>query len=96
MRTLKILLASAGLVCLFSALAAPQREQLAWVPLPVQPAEWTTPNKPIWRLSELLATHQGQQNWSKTVVSDNLLHADYISKVPGAKTPRQFHPDNIV
>ena len=94
MRMWKPVLAVAGLVALFSALPAQQREQLAWAPVPAQPATWTAPNKPIWRLSELLAKHKGQANWSETVVSDNLLRADYISMAPGMKTPRQFHPDN--
>ena len=76
-----------------AAAFAQQREQLAWAPVPSQPATWTAPNKPIWKLTELLAKHQGQQNWTETVVSDNLLHADYISMAPGVKTPRQFHPD---
>ena len=31
-------------------------------------AAWVAPNKPIWRLSELLAKHKGQPNWSQTVV----------------------------
>jgi mannose-6-phosphate isomerase-like protein (cupin superfamily) len=94
MRMWKPVLAVAGLAALFSVLPAQEREQLAWAPVPAQPAAWTAPNKPIWRLSELLAKHKGQANWSETVVADNLLHADYISMAPGVKTPRQFHPDN--
>jgi mannose-6-phosphate isomerase-like protein (cupin superfamily) len=60
----------------------------------VQATTWVAPNKPIWKLADLLAQHKGQQNWGETVVSDNQLHADYISMAPGTKTPRQFHPDN--
>jgi len=70
------------------------RETLAWAPLPVVPSTWVAPNKPIWRLSELLAAHKGQQSWRETVVSDVTLHADYVSMAPGQKTPRMFHPDN--
>jgi mannose-6-phosphate isomerase-like protein (cupin superfamily) len=78
----------------FTLPAQQPRETLAWAPLPVQPATWVAPNKAIWRLSELLAAHKGQQNWTETVVSDSTLHADYISMAPGTKTPRMFHPDN--
>ena len=78
---------------LFSALRAQQRETFAWAPLPVQPNTWVAPNQPIWRLSELLAKHKGQANWSQTVVDDVTLHADYVSMAPGVKTARQFHPD---
>src|SRR5712671_6233405 len=73
-----------------------QQETLAWAPVPNTPTGWKAPNKPIWKLTQLLADHKGQANWTQTVVSDELLHADYISLAPGAKTPRQFHPDNPV
>jgi quercetin dioxygenase-like cupin family protein len=71
-------------------------ETLAWAPVPVQPATWVAPNKPHWKLSELLAEHKGHQNWTKTVVSDETLRADYISMGPGTKTARRFHPDTRV
>src|SRR6202167_5945106 len=74
-------------------LAAQQDSRLAWAPVPVQPATWVPPNRPLWKLADLLAQHKGQANWTQTVVSDSLLHADYISMAPGTKTPRQFHPD---
>jgi quercetin dioxygenase-like cupin family protein len=94
MRSLKPAAAAAiGAFAIFSALKG-QDERHVWAPLPVVPSTWTAPNKPIWKLSELLEKHKGQQNWKETVVSDNLLHADYISMAPGTKTPRQFHPDN--
>ncbi len=79
---------------LVATLPAQQPETLAWAPQPVQPSTWEAPNKPIWRLPELLAKHKGEQNWTETVVSDVTLHADYISMAPGTKTPRMFHPDN--
>src|SRR6204780_4804209 len=74
-------------------LAAQQDSRLAWAPVPVQPATWVAPNRPIWKLADLLEQHKGQINWTQTVVSDSLLHADYISMGPGVKTPRRFHPD---
>jgi quercetin dioxygenase-like cupin family protein len=73
--------------------AQPQREMLAWAPMPTQPSKWVAPNRPHWKLSELLEKHKGQQNWTETVVSDNTLRAEYISSAPGTKTPRRFHPD---
>jgi quercetin dioxygenase-like cupin family protein len=75
---------------------AQRTETLAWAPVPAQPAGWVAPNKPHWKLSELLAEHKGQANWTHTVVSDESLHADYISMAPGTKTPRRFHPDTRV
>jgi mannose-6-phosphate isomerase-like protein (cupin superfamily) len=89
-----ILIGTAGLV-LFSLLLGQQapRETMAWAPVPAKPNPWVAPNKPIWKLSELLAQHKGQANWTENVVSDQSLHADYISMAPGVKTKRQFHPD---
>jgi mannose-6-phosphate isomerase-like protein (cupin superfamily) len=82
-----------GALSLFPAMRAQQAETLAWAPQPVQLTGWVAPNKPIWKLNEILAKHKGQQDWTETVVSDTSLHADYISMAPGAKTKRMFHPD---
>ena len=49
--------------------------------------------KPVWRLSEILAAHKGQTDWTEPIVNDNYLHADYISMGPGQKTPRRFNAD---
>lgn len=86
-------LVAVGVLGLFAALKAQQAETLAWAPQPVQLTGWVAPNKPIWKLSELLAKHKGEHNWTETVVSDTSLHADYISMAPGVKTKRMFHPD---
>src|SRR5579862_7558532 len=90
----RIAFIAVGAVSLFWALKAQQRETLAWAPLPAKAVGYVEPNRPIWKLSELLAQHKGQQNWKEVVVSDPTLHAEYISMAPGTKTPRQFHPDN--
>src|SRR5438552_4137482 len=76
-----------------SVYAQAQREILAWAPMPTEPSKWEPPNRPHWKLSELLARRKGEQNWTETVVSDATLRADYISMPPGAKTPRRFHSD---
>src|SRR5262245_34051998 len=56
--------------------AQAQREMLAWAPMPTTPSQWVAPNRPHWKLSELLAKHKGAPNWTETVVSDNTLHAE--------------------
>src|SRR5204863_6432407 len=71
-------------------------ETLAWAPVPTNNPGWVAPNKAHWKVAELLATHKGQAAWKETVVSDPLLHADYIQLAPGTKTKRQFHPDNPI
>jgi mannose-6-phosphate isomerase-like protein (cupin superfamily) len=61
--------------------------------MPIEPAKWIAPNRPHWKLSELLAKHKGEPNWTESIVNDATLRADYISMAPGAKTPRRLHPD---
>ena len=78
--------AAVGLFSTFSV-RAQQRETLVWAPVPTTPAAWTAPNKPHWKLSELLATHKSEATWKETVVSDSLLHADYIQ--PATETVRR-------
>src|ERR1043166_30076 len=82
-----------GLIPAQAVRAQQRAETFAWAPVPTH-ANWTAPNKPHWKLSELLASHKGQAAWKETVVADPLLHADYIQLAPGTKTKRQFHPDN--
>jgi quercetin dioxygenase-like cupin family protein len=73
--------------------ATAPRETLAWAPMPAKPSSWVAPNRPHWKLSEILARHKGQANWSEPIVRSGALEADYVSMAPGAKTPRRFHPD---
>ena len=85
-----------GLIPALTVRAQQRGETFAWAPVPSTHSGWTAPNKPHWKLSELLASHKGQTAWKETVVADPLLHADYIQLAPGTKTKRQFHPDNPV
>jgi len=66
----------------------------AWAQKPLTAPGWTAPNKPIWKLADILAAHKGKSAWTETVVSDQLLHADYISMAPGEKTLAHFNADN--
>ena len=86
----------AGLIPTLKVRAQQRGETMAWAPVPVTPTGWVAPNKPHWKLSDLLTSHKGEASWTETVVSDSLLHADYIQLAPGTKTKRQFHPDNRV
>ena len=35
----------------------------SWSPKPVPMTPWKAPNKPIWRLSEILDAHKGKSDW---------------------------------
>jgi len=62
-------------------------------PKATAPAGWIAPNKPWTRLPELVAKHAAETDWTETIVSDELLHADYVSMGPGKKTPRRLNAD---
>ncbi len=66
---------------------------VVWAPKSVKPTGWSAPNKPHWKLAQLLADHKGQASWRQTVVSDDYLRGEYIQMAPGEKTPRRLHPD---
>jgi quercetin dioxygenase-like cupin family protein len=67
--------------------------QLVWAPKSVPLQDWVPPHKPHTRLSDVLATHKGQADWSELVVDDDVLHAQYVSMGPGRKTPRRMNAD---
>ncbi len=68
----------------------------AWAPKPVPMTPWKAPNKPIWRLSEIMAAHKGEKSWVQPVVRDQDYTANYIQMAPGEKTRPQFWADDRV
>jgi mannose-6-phosphate isomerase-like protein (cupin superfamily) len=92
-------LAAAGIVCLAAvipAAAQPGTIFYSWSPKPVPLTSWKAPNKPIWRLSEILASHTGEKNWVQPIVRDQDYSADYIQQAPGENTRPQFWADDRV
>ena len=59
-------------------------EAPSWAPK-AAPFKFVPPNKPHTRLAEVKAKHKGQANWREEIVSDNLLHSDYVYSAPGSK-----------
>jgi len=91
-----------GIAALALAAAFPAMAQQApqiwysWSAKPVPLTPWKAPNKPIWRLSEILAAHKGEKDWVQPVVNDQDYHGDYIQMAPGGKTKTQFWADDRV
>jgi mannose-6-phosphate isomerase-like protein (cupin superfamily) len=88
-----------SLICASSTLAQqPPRPQpiVAWSAQPAHPTPWVAPNKPHWKLSEVLAKHSGQRSWQEDIVSDRDFVARYISMAPGEKTKKQFFADDRI
>ena len=65
-----------------------------WSPKPTTPTPYTAPNKPHWKLSEILAAHKGQGSWVQPIVRNKDQEGDYISLAPGEKTKTHMYPDD--
>ncbi|MES2471892.1 MAG: hypothetical protein V4601_03520, partial [Pseudomonadota bacterium] len=73
--------------------AAPQRVlKLALAPRPDPLTAWKAPNRPHWKLPEILAAHS-QPSWSQTVVQDQHFTGRFIQMASGDKTRRLMYPD---
>ena len=93
--------AIAALVCFLAppalAQTAPKLPTLyAWAPQPVKPTPYAAPNRPVWRLADLLAKHKGQADWTETVVKTKDFTGQWISMAPGEKTKTVFYADDRV
>ena len=67
---------------------------LVWSPKPTALPPYIAPNKPLWRLGEILAAHKGKADWVQPIVRNSDQEADYISNAPGTKTKAKFYPDD--
>src|ERR1041384_1598815 len=54
---------------------------------------YAPPNRPLWKLSELKAKHNGQSSWQEQIVLDPEQDATYNAAVPGARFQTRMHPD---
>jgi mannose-6-phosphate isomerase-like protein (cupin superfamily) len=84
--------------CFLSPPASPAMAQadsiLAWAPKPVRLASYRKPNKPVWKLSEILEKHARQSNWTELLVDTPDFVAAYISMAPGVRTSKLFYSDD--
>jgi mannose-6-phosphate isomerase-like protein (cupin superfamily) len=53
-------------------------------------------NRLVWRLSDVLAAHKGQTDWTQTVVNNRDVIGQWISMGPGKKTKTVFYADDRV
>lgn len=77
--------------------AAPARVlKYAQSPRPDPLTPWMAPNRPHWKLSEILAAHAGQKSWSQTLVRDAHFTGRYIQMAAGGRTKTLFYPDTTM
>jgi mannose-6-phosphate isomerase-like protein (cupin superfamily) len=84
---------SLNAVVLTAQTGEPRPRQVLYAPKPLKPASYLAPMKPLIRLADLKAKHQGQATWSELVVDDKNNRADVISAAPGSKVARHLHAD---
>lgn len=93
-------LGAAALACLVggSALAQtpPRPVQYAFAPKPAKLTPYSGPNRPVWRLTEILAAHRGAPRWTQKVLDDPDYTVTYVTMAPGDKTTPQFWADDRV
>jgi mannose-6-phosphate isomerase-like protein (cupin superfamily) len=70
------------------------KPRVFYFPKPVQPTPYVSPMKPVHRLAEIKAKHQGQQNWNEPVIADSNTRAAVISALPGSRVERHLHADS--
>jgi hypothetical protein len=65
-----------------------------WAPKLSRMTPYVAPNRPHWKLSEILAAHSGQSDWVEPLVRNKDQEADYISMGSGEKTKMKMWPDD--
>src|SRR5258708_37568484 len=92
----KPLILCAAIACLSGAADAQQAAKpiLAWAPKPARLTPYAAPNKPLWKLADILKKHAGRQNWRETVVATADFTGAYIAMAPGEKTKTIFYADD--
>src|SRR5579872_6352810 len=78
------------------AVTAPKLDGQIWSAKPTKLTPYVAPNKPHWKLSEILASHKGQSDWVQPIVRNKDQVGDYISMGAGKKTQQMMYPDDRV
>ena len=76
--------------------AAQTSTKFGWAPKP-KAAPFIAPNRPHWRLADLLKTHARHKSWSQVLVRDaDGLTATYIQSAPGEVSRRVMYSDTTI
>lgn len=86
-------LATAALLAAPLSAQAPARTEM-WVAKKVPYAAYDAPNRPWWKLADVLALHKGQVNWSQPIIRNKDIVADWHQQAAGRRTPELAYPDN--
>jgi mannose-6-phosphate isomerase-like protein (cupin superfamily) len=67
---------------------------LAWAPRPSRLPVYTAPNRALWKLSDVIALHLREKDWSEPVADTPSFVARYVSMAPGKTTPTIMYSDD--
>ena len=67
---------------------------LAWAPRPSRLVPYAAPNRPLWKLSEIVARHAGEKDWSEPVADTPDFVARYVSMAAGKSTQSMMYADD--
>jgi mannose-6-phosphate isomerase-like protein (cupin superfamily) len=78
--------------------SAPGREdgpsRIVWAAQRNPETPYTGPNKPIWRIADILKGHESRKNWDQQVLLNRDFDGHYVSMAPGEKTKCMFYADD--
>src|ERR1700689_1311697 len=67
------------------------RTREVWAAQPVVETPYKAPNRLIWRIADILASHKGAQSWTQAVGRTRDFAGDYVSMAPGEKAKSSFY-----
>ncbi|HVZ28417.1 MAG TPA: hypothetical protein VG798_07145, partial [Rhizomicrobium sp.] len=99
MKNSRLVLLLAATILVTTPLAAQEgkpRKREVWAAQPVVETPYKAPNRLIWRIADILASHKGKPSWTQAVVRTRDFAGDYVSLAPGEKTKTMFYADDRV
>jgi mannose-6-phosphate isomerase-like protein (cupin superfamily) len=83
-----------SLLLLPALLSAQTQEKVFYYPKPVARTAWQPPMKPVTRLADVRARHQGEPSWREPVIHDENSRAFVVQEPAGTKHERRLYPDS--
>ena len=71
-------------------------ERIVWAAQKTPETPYAGVNKPIWRIADILTSHQGQARWEENVVLTRDFDGRYVQMAPGDKAKCMFYADDRV
>lgn len=68
--------------------------ETGWSPKRTPVRAYDAPNRPHWKLADIMARHKGQKDWLHPIVRNRDLEADWHQMAAGGKTDPLMYPDN--